>query len=511
LLFLPLALALVLGPGPRAWAYDPATTHAGLTQRAAAASSLHATLARRLGRPLGLFEPITLRPGLLPVDEARFLMERLKALDPSGGYRPSDGGVASALSWLTAGSVVAWTPAERGQNSFFDPSVHAGMRDGGAFAELAQTLRLLLDGGGSLRGWATGTNFDLTGPPASEWAQSALNDVGLPRFYDQLELAVAAPDRDARGTALARALLAMGGVLAVLEDAGEPAHVRNDYRASFLRSSEASGGPGPFNRGSLFERFVADSYGVGGVPAAGPPIKRATALAFLTGADGEGLADRTQRRFFSDGTVPEDGIVERDTTEHEIAQAARQSLIYSLPSVPRLELGDLGYRRYVYAVTDLRSGRLQLTSSLPVVSRGAPRPAVRRLLAYERVPGRVRFFLDRNVYLDTARTVLPEIGAYAAGLIDFLLRGEIAIKVTGDTAELSIVGARGVVRGNGKLRAYAENAAGVRTELASWRAADAATGPISVAVPAGTRVVAAVLRAEDDAGVLLAVGEQPVR
>ena len=43
-----------------AHAYDPATTHAGLTERAALASELHRVLARRLARPLGLFEPIAL-------------------------------------------------------------------------------------------------------------------------------------------------------------------------------------------------------------------------------------------------------------------------------------------------------------------------------------------------------------------------------------------------------------------------------------------------------------------
>ena len=42
-----------------AWGYDPATTHPGLTQRAALASTLHGVLSRRLGRPLGLFEPIS--------------------------------------------------------------------------------------------------------------------------------------------------------------------------------------------------------------------------------------------------------------------------------------------------------------------------------------------------------------------------------------------------------------------------------------------------------------------
>ena len=56
---------------------------------------------------------------------------------------------------------------------------------------------------------------------------------------------------------------------------------------------------------------------------------------------------------------------------------------------------------------------------------------------------------------------------------------------------------------------FAEDAAGVRKEIGSWPAAAVTGGQaVSVAVPAGTRQLAAVLRGEDDAGVLVAAGEQ---
>jgi hypothetical protein len=493
-----------------------------------------------------LFEPITFAAELVPENERRFLHGRLATLDPSGGYRPADDGVATSLAWLVAGSVIAWTPAERAQNSFFDPSRGAGLNQAGGLGEFGQSVRLLLDGG-SLRGWATGTDFNLDGPPSTAWIQSPQNDVGLPSFYDQLELSVAAPQRAARNTALARALMAMGGVLAVLQDAGEPAHVRNDFRGAFLRA-DAPGAPGPFNRGSVFERFVADRFGAAGVPAAGKPINRPTVLAYFTAPDAQGLADRTQRRFFSDGTLPEDGVVDRDTSAHEVVRAARESLIYGLPGLPRLELREMGRRHYVYAVGDEHpgSGRLVLTSELPptAAARRAASSRMRRLLAYERVPGHVRFFLDGAVYQDTARALLPEIGAFGAGLIDHLLRGEAVIKLsrktgetTGETsgettgagaegggtgsaeaktvqtsgqmtAQISITGARGAIH-DGQLRVFADDQAGIRQPIGSWPASALAGGQsVSVAVPAGTRLVAAVLRAQDDAGVLVAAGEQ---
>jgi hypothetical protein len=506
--FLPLLLAAAIAAAPgRVSAYDPATTHAGLTQRAAVASALHAALVKRFGRPLGLFEPVRFAGASLPDNDRRFLQARLDALDPAGGYRPGDDGVATSLAWLVAGSVIAWTPAERGQNSFYDPSRAAGLRQGGGMGELGQSLRLMFDGG-SLRGWATGTDFNLDGPPSTAWVQSAQNDVGLTTLYDQLELSVTAGDRTTRNTALARALMAMGGVLAVLQDAGEPARVRNDFRGAFL-SDNLSGSPGPFNRGSAFERFVADNYGIAGVPAAGHPIDRPNVLAYFTAGDSQGLADRTQRRFYSPGTLPEDGVVDRDTTPQEVLTAARDSLVYGLPGLPRLELRQIGRKQYVYAVGDEQQGRLVLTSQAPRAPKpGIATPRSRRLLAYQRVPGHVRFFMDHAVYQDTARALLPEVGAYCAGLIDHLLRGEAAIKVEGGSATVTITGARGAIRG-GQLRVFADDAAGARKPIGSWPASALTGGQsVSVAVPAGTRQLAAVLRAEDDAGVLVAAGEQ---
>ena len=127
------------------------------------------------------------------------------------------------------------------------------------------------------------------------------------------------------------------------------------------------------------------------------------------------------------------------------------------------------------------------------------------MLAYERVPGRVRFTLDAAIYDDSARALLPEIGAYGAGLIDHLFRADLTVKINAGAAELSLEGQSGALRA-GKLRIYAEDQSGTRKELRSAPLPAGAT--VSVAIPAGTRRVAAVLRGEDDAGPLVAVAEQ---
>jgi hypothetical protein len=486
-----------LGVPRVAQAYDPATTHAGLTERAVLASELHRTLSRRLSRPLGLFEPVVLRRADLAGIEARTLPGRLDALDPAGGYRPGPDGVAPALAWIVAGSVIAETPAERGQNLFFDPARGNGLAQAGGVFQVGHGLRMLFDAGG-LRGAATGTTFNLTGRPSPEWLMAPDNDVGLQAFYDQLEGAITGELPGPRGTAFARALLALGGSLAILEDAGEPAHVRNDFRGAYL----GVGGTSPFDRGSPFERYVADTFGRTGVPAADPPVRRPTVIAYITAADRQGLADRTQRRFFSDGTLPEDGIVDHDTTGADVVRDARQSLPYALPALPRLDLRGLGDKRYVYATAEAdrsAGGAAQRAGEAPLKRR--------RLLAYLRVPGRVRFFLDGGVYTDTARALLPEIGGYGAGLIDHLFRAEIHLEVTADAVAVSVVDARGDVR-QGQVRLYAEDATGRRLAFGTASPGGTAT---RLTFPAGTRRIAAVLRGEDDAGELVAVAEQPVR
>ncbi|HMF44287.1 MAG TPA: hypothetical protein VKQ32_26625 [Polyangia bacterium] len=473
-----LALAAT-APSSIARAYDPATTHAGLTERAALASDLHRVLSHALSRPLGLFEPVGLSLAELPTADAQSLEARLATLDPSGGAAAGPDGVAPALAWIIAGSIIATTPAERGQDFFYDPSRGSGLSQSGSVASVGNTLGLLFDAGGGFRPLFTGTQFNMTGRPSTEWLRAPENDVGLDAFYATLEAAVAGDRPVVRATSLARALMALGGVLTILEDAGEPAHVRNDFRRTYL----ASPGVSPFDRGSRFEQYVAETYGRMGLPAAGTPVHRPTVMAYITAADKQGLADRTQSRFFSDGSLPEDAIVDRGATAAEVMADARGSLPYAYPQLPRLELKVMGRRHYAYAKSK------------------------RRLLAYERVPGRVRFFLDDAVYADTARVLLPEIAGYGAGLINHLFRAEIRVEITGGVAQVTLAGAQGAVR-KGQIRVFAEDGSGARRPAATL---PPGSEPARLAVPAGTRKIAAVLRGEDDAGEFVAVGEASVR
>jgi hypothetical protein len=475
----PLVLAIALGTltstRPAA-AWDPATTQAGITERAVLASSFHRVLSRRLSRPLGALEPLQLHSQLFAPEERFALWERLKALDPAEGYRPNSEGQATALAWVTAGAVLAETPAERGRNHFFDPRDGSGLHDDPGLSGASHALRLALDAGGSLRGLATGTTFDITGKPALHWVLSPNNDQSLGVFHDHLAAAVSAAEPAQRESALVRALIAMGGILAALEDTGEPAHVRNDFRAAFLQRQSASG----WDRASSFERFTAARYGRVGVPAPAQAVRRPTLESFFSAPDGGGLADRTQRRFFSDGTVPADVVLDADSSPQHVLSEVGRSLEYPQPTVDKLEL----HRPGTHYVTE--EGR--------------------RILAYERLPRRLHFFVDQAVYADAARALLPEVGAFATGLCDHLLRAGFTLAADGQRVRVTLEGVQGSVEGT--LQLFVEDRDGRRRPLVVPAPAALAAGELlTVAIPPGTRRVAALLRGKDGGGALVAVGE----
>jgi hypothetical protein len=222
-------------------------------------------------------------------------------------------------------------------------------------------------------------------------------------------------------------------------------------------------------------------------------VRRDSWQAYFTGGDGQGLADRTQRRFFSDGTIPEDSLVDHDTTALDVVTAARQSLTYALPTVPRLDLREIGRVRYVTA---------------PDGAGGKPRA----LLAYERLPGRVRFFLDGRVYADSARVLLPEIAGYAAGLVDHLFRTRIKLSLAEGRATVTVVpsGRGAEPRPVGRIVILAEDAQGHRREIGASSSSQGGPNAPGVSWPAGSRKLVAFLRAEDAAGPVVAFTELTV-
>ena len=447
-----ITIALALGP-TTAGAWEPQTTHAGLAEQAALTSRLHKRLVT-LGFVGGLFEPLTIPPADAPA-----LAAALKLLSPTHGSVPDARGRQAALAWLTAGAALADIPASQGANHFFDPLTGAGW--------IGPDRGLT----GKVRSWFEHGAFPDKGVPAPDWLVAKANPFNLDQFLTQYARAVSAATPGERSRSMAAALVAAGAMLHTVGDLGAPSRVRGDAAAHLEPL-----GAGPADLGSRFERIAALTYGRLGVPGPSHTITRSHLRDFVTSKDGTGLADLISRSYFSPNTLPE---------PTRITGEVRPQLARALPALPaRLNLmaanRDDG--------TTLRS------------------PSGICLARYRVERDVLRFSLDDDCVLEQLAVILPEVGAYEAGLLDFLLRGELTLTIADQIA----VSGAGI--GAGNLEVLVEDDRGVRTSITSVAVNAAGNGPIArVAVPqTGTRVVA-VFRGTDAAGEpVVAVGAMPL-
>ncbi len=275
---------------------------------------------------------------------------------------------------------------------------------------------------------------------------------------------------------MAGALVAAGAILHVLEDMGSPSHVRGDARAHLDPI-----GPGSGDLGSRFERVAALAFGRLGVPGPSRVVSRPTLRGFFTTAEGgtePGLAQATADHWFSAYTLP--GPVRIATGSRTVAAP----LARPLPAPPpRLNL----------------MAASQTDGTTLEDARGAC------LARYRVERGVLSFWLDDECLLAQAQAILPETASYAAGALDFLFRGEVA--VVGGNGELAVTAA--MAMGAGSLELLAEDARGVRTPLKTIDLKPAQSGSLlaALAAPRAARRVIALFRGVDDLGEpLIAIG-----
>lgn len=423
-----LAALAVITVGPAA-AYDAATTHAGMTERAALAAQLGHTLTRVFGLPLGLYEPLR-----LPFTGAwgERLGDSLAKLDAAQGYAPGNGreGRLPALEWLVAGSVVEEVPARRVANHFLDPLTGRGLSQGDYLGGTDLRVAELRAGAASGREVMVGTAQSGHGDSSIDWMTSSLNDRGLACFLENRRRAVDGETREARNAALARTLLCAGALLHVVEDAAEPALVRGDFRVEFAELA------GPYRR------FVAERYGRLGVPAPqGPPPVVEHLADLVHNRQATGLADLTSRTFFSHGTLPD-----------------------SAPGADRPPKVAAGTNAAGYA----------------------SQPGVAHLARWQRDRnGDVAWSLDEACYADYATILLPRATLAAWAALEHLFRGQLQIREGNVVVE-------GTALGRGHLVILAEDAAGIRRILSDRELESAPNTGLLAQLPsaeAGRRMV----------------------
>lgn len=446
--------ALALGAST-AHAWEGTTTHAGLTEVAAQGSHLHARL-RQLGFERGLFEALT-----VPPEDAPALLAALALYPPTAGFAPDARGRQFALAWLVAGAVLADAPFAA--NHFYDPASQAG------WTRPARSV------------WAriverAASALPASGAAAPAWIASKDNPLGLNGFLDQYAKAIRGATPGERGRAMAGALVAAGAILHVLEDMGSPSHVRGDARAHLDPI-----GPGSGDLGSRFERVAALAFGRLGVPGPSRVVSRPTLRGFFTTAEGgtePGLAQATADHWFSAYTLP--GPVRIATGSRTVAAP----LARPLPAPPpRLNL----------------MAASQTDGTTLEDARGVC------LARYRVERGVLSFWLDDECLLAQAQAILPETASYAAGALDFLFRGEVA--VVGGNGELAVTAV--MAMGAGSLELLAEDGRGVRTPLKTIDLKPAQSGSLlaALAAPPAARRVIALFRGVDDLGEpLIAIG-----
>ncbi len=433
-------------------AWEPSTTQAGLAEQAALKSRLHKRLVS-IGFGGGLFEPLTIPPADAPA-----LAAALKLLSPTHGSVPDGRGRQTALAWLAAGAALADIPAAHGANHFFDPRTGKGWDapDRSILNGLSDKIREALGR----------ANLPAHGVPAVAWVTAKDNPFNVDNFLAQYGKAVSAPTAGERSRHMAAALIAAGAILHTLGDLGAPSRVRGDAAAHF---DELGGGPDDL--GSRFERIAALSYGRLGVPAPSRVVTRTRLTDYFTAKDGTGLADVIERSYFSANTLPGTSRVSMET---------KPKLVRPLPALP--------------AKLNVMAANRDDGTTL----RDANGTCLARYRVHDDV---VRFSLDDDCMLEQLAVILPEVSAYEAGLLDFLLRGELTIS-GGGTLSIS-----GNDLGAGTIEVLVEDDRGIRSKLAS--ATVAANTPVltQISAPAsGVRVVA-VFRGTDAAGEpIVAVG-----
>ncbi len=452
------ALLLVAAMATPAAAWEPETTHAGLAEQAALASRLHKRLVT-LGFTGGLFEQLTIPPADAPA-----LMSAIKLLSPTHGAVPDARGRQVAMSWLAAGAALADVPAANGANHFYDPTSKAGWKspERGVLRGLSDKIREAI-GRAALPD---------RGVPAPDWVIAKTNPFNVEGFLGQYAKAVSAKTAGERSRHMAAALIAAGAILHTLGDLGAPSRVRGD-EASHLEPM----GAGPDDLGSRFERIAALAHGRLGVAAPTRVVTRDHLREFFTGQTnaGEGLADLISRSYFSPGTLPAPTRVGAET---------HPKLARPEPALPsRLNL--------------MAASRDDGTTL---------RDAVGTCLARYKVDrGLLSFWIDDDCMLEQIAAILPEVAAYEAGLLDFLLRGDLTIAV-GDGIVVS-----GADLGPGTVQVLVEDDRGVRTELGAAQVTGTSTELIKVPAPAaGIRVVAVYRGADRSGEPLVAVGAMPL-
>jgi hypothetical protein len=327
--------------------------------------------------------------------------------------------------------------------------------------------------------------------PLAEWEYAGLGHMAYPyssivwglkngqdwswrKAREYFHLALTSPGKTEREVNLAKTFKALGHVVHLIQDAGSPAHARNDphpFNVTYekiIAQIQASQDPAeaaffqsllsnPWRPDSGWQSMAQDA----GVPL---PLARLFDTDSYGGTNPEvttavlmGLAEYTNANFFSeDRTFPEDTL-----WLYRYPYPARSSAV-ERPYIIQLKHGGWVTRRYFTKERDGDTGyRLATVGYLEDY-----------LQRYNLNSNRFehRRALDESVYRDYAAKLLPRAIGYSAALLDYFFRGKLDVRPAIDpmtqARALRIVNRSPDALGaGGKLALYREDPNGLRIPI----------------------------------------------
>jgi len=461
--FTPVLLAATLHV-QAAHAWEPGTTHAGLTEQSALSSSLHKRLQQLFGESQGLYTMLT-----VPKKDAPGLFEIIGRLNPTHGYVPDASGRMTALSWLVLGAVVADVPATSAANHFFNPEAGTGLQNS---TEPGPVGRLQLAEARA----GKGPSLHAGGMSAEAWWKSPENPLGYDGFASQFRKAVIASTPGERERHLAGSLVAAGSMLHILQDMGAPSRVRDDISAHQQRL-----GNNQSDRGSRLERVAALAFGRLGVPAASKAPLLPSLDTHFTNAEHTGLADIISQSYFSAGTLPKSFKVTRNTGNTAFRGSLDAHLRRPAPASSSGEFG--GHFDLVAARND--EGATWRSDS------GAC------LAQYRIEKARIHWSIDDDCVLSQLEAILPKVAGYGASFLAALYPDDLAVQLRDGKLTL-LIGANHY--GAGSVHVYADTVDGTRREYFSAELTGTESTRMIPKPPAGSTHLAVLFDGLDKAG-----------
>lgn len=394
------------------------------------------------------------------------------------GAEAEDGGTIEGVAGATIGTA-------RFYNHFYNP-VHDSLVD---FPDATQAMRDQGGGGGMYDNKVPIPLIHGRGDASIAWAQDLEgNDYSWKKAREYFFSALTETTKDDREENIAKMFRSLGQVVHLLQDAGQPAHVRNDAHPA----DSISGIPGP----NLFLEERIETWAkehvrnrdihaylnqIAGpinytqlVPSGKPTIKdffdtlRGNGASFDP-VNSKGLAEFSNHNFFSEDTIP-GGFGK--------AKTSREYHNFKYPQIDKTTVGLVNKKR-VFQIT-------QYDDPLPVASPptqfGKPPVIGKRMSKPLEKYGSGDFSIrtgdedNEIVFKDNVDRLIPKILAYSISAVDFFFRGKFDIIITfqpvgaidGGEFHLDITNQSGEPIGPGEYAIYLEDSMDRRCKVPGY-------------------------------------------